>query len=137
MDFDKAKEWAASLPKCGCGRVGRYETSTGLACNKYMRCDNAEFMGTELEALRAENKVLKQELKEINAAIDDPAVDLTLTAVECIQKIKQQLQVALGELIEAQKDAERYRFLKRSAARGAFGGVVSDAAIDRAMFGEK
>ena len=31
---------------------------------------------------------LKAELREICAAIDDPACDLTLTAVECIKKLK-------------------------------------------------
>ncbi len=31
---------------------------------------------------------LKVELREICAAIDDPACDLTLTAVECIKKLK-------------------------------------------------
>ena len=38
--------------------------------------------------LEAELAALKAELCEICAAIDDPACDLTLTAVECIKKLK-------------------------------------------------
>ena len=41
-----------------------------------------------LKELRAELAALKAELREICAAIDDPACDLTLTAVECIKKLK-------------------------------------------------
>lgn len=43
---------------------------------------------SELTRLQAENIQLKKELREICAAIDDPAIDLTLTAVECIKKLK-------------------------------------------------
>ena len=43
---------------------------------------------------------LKTELREICAAIDDPANDLTLTAVECIKKLK-------AENESLQKDAAR------------------------------
>jgi len=38
--------------------------------------------------LEAELAALKAELREICAAIDDPACDLTLTTVECIKKLK-------------------------------------------------
>lgn len=37
---------------------------------------------------------LKVELREICAAIDDPASDLTLTTVECIKKLKAEQRVA-------------------------------------------
>ena len=48
---------------------------------------------------------LKAELREICAAIDDPACDLTLTTVECIKKLK-------AENESLRKDAERYQWLK-------------------------
>lgn len=48
---------------------------------------------------------LKAELREICAAIDDPACDLTLTTVECIKKLK-------AENEALRKDAERYQWLK-------------------------
>ena len=56
--------------------------------------------------LQAENAALKAELKDINNALDDPRTDLTLTAVEVIHALK-------AELAAAQKDAERYRWLRR------------------------
>ena len=45
---------------------------------------------------------LKAELREICAAIDDPACDLTLTAVECIKKLK-------AENESLKRDAEQWR----------------------------
>lgn len=48
---------------------------------------------------------LKAELREICAAIDDPASDLTLTTVECIKKLK-------ADNESLRKDAERYRWLR-------------------------
>ena len=47
---------------------------------------------------------LKTELREICAAIDDPACDLTLTTVECIKKLK-------AENESLKLDAERWRTL--------------------------
>lgn len=41
-----------------------------------------------INELRNQVSILKVELREICAAIDDPAGDLTLTAVECIKKLK-------------------------------------------------
>ena len=41
-----------------------------------------------INELRNQVSSLKVELREICAAIDDPACDLTLTAVECIKKLK-------------------------------------------------
>ena len=42
----------------------------------------------ENHELRQQLAALKAELREICAAIDDPACDLTLTAVECIKRLK-------------------------------------------------
>ena len=55
--------------------------------------------------LETELAALKAELREICAAIDDPASDLTLTTVECIKKLK-------AENESLKRDAERYRWLK-------------------------
>ena len=49
---------------------------------------------------------LKVELREICAAIDDPACDLTLTTVECIKKLK-------AENDGLKRDAERLDFILR------------------------
>lgn len=66
---------------------------------------------------------LKAELREICAAIDDPACDLTLTAVECIKKLK-------AESESLRKDAERYRWLRDVMSKSIGGGVeVNDAAL--------
>lgn len=59
------EEWHKKLPKCGCGRVGRYGTPTGLACNKYMRCDNAEFLAAQIKSLTTERDKLKKELEKL------------------------------------------------------------------------
>ena len=65
---------------------------------------------------------LKVELREICAAIDDPACDLTLTTVECIKKLK-------AENESLRKDAERYRWLRDATGEtplrpAAFGGEM-------------
>lgn len=65
---------------------------------------------------------LKAELREICAAIDDPACDLTLTAVECIKKLKVENE-------SLRKDAERYRKLRDATGEtplrpAAFGGEM-------------
>ena len=44
-----------------------------------------------MEQLESENAALKAELKAINAALDDPRTDLTLTAVEVIVALKEQV----------------------------------------------
>ena len=56
--------------------------------------------------LEAELATLKAELREICAAIDDPAGDLTLTTVECIKKLK-------AENESLKLDAERLDFILR------------------------
>ncbi len=66
---------------------------------------------------------LKTELREICAAIDAPACDLTLTAVECIKKLK-------GENESLKLDAERYQWLRDVMGKSIGGGVeVNDAAL--------
>ena len=65
---------------------------------------------------------LKAELREICAAIDDPACDLTLTTVECIKKLK-------AENESLKRDAERYRWLRDATGEtplrpAAFGGEM-------------
>ena len=52
--------------------------------------------------LETELAALKAELREICAAIDDPAGDLTLTAVECIKKLKVENE-------SLKRDAEQWR----------------------------
>ena len=55
-----------------------------------------------INELRNQVSSLKAELREICAAIDDPACDLTLTTVECIKKLK-------AENESLRKDAELWR----------------------------
>jgi len=94
-------------------------------------------MGTTIESSWENERLkeviasLKSELKAINAALDDPRTDLTMTACEVITSLKAQLiaekaghaaredehirQAAEMEvqLVECKKDAERYKFLKK------------------------
>ena len=51
-------------------------------------CGYAEHHREHTGCLRKQVSSLKAELREICAAIDDPACDLTLTTVECIKKLK-------------------------------------------------
>ena len=60
-----------------------------------------------INELRNQVSSLKAELREICAAIDDPACDLTLTTVECIKKLKEENE-------SLKRDAERYRWLRNS-----------------------
>ena len=48
-------------------------------------------MGDWVTRLQAENAALKAELKAINAALDDPRIDLTMTACEVIAALKEQV----------------------------------------------
>ena len=50
--------------------------------------ESIEFAANSYSDLIDALTALKAELREICAAIDDPACDLTLTAVECIKKLK-------------------------------------------------
>ena len=50
--------------------------------------ESIEFAANSYSDLIDALAALKAELREICAAIDDPACDLTLTAVECIKKLK-------------------------------------------------
>ena len=53
-------------------------------------CGYAEHHREHTGCLRKQVSSLKAELREICAAIYDPACDLTLTAVECIKKLKEE-----------------------------------------------
>ena len=55
-----------------------------------------------INELRNQVSSLKAELREISAAIDDPACDLTHTAAECIKKLKEENE-------SLRKDAELWR----------------------------
>ena len=44
-----------------------------------------------MEQLESENAALKEELKAINAALDDPRTDLTMTACQVIAALKEQV----------------------------------------------
>lgn len=106
--------------------------------NKQLRAEineQARLLGISAEkelALMAKVEQLKKELKAINAALDDPRVDLTMTATEIIAEMK--------------RDAERYRFLRQLDAKGiqvydgnndtSIFGYDLDAAIDAAMKGK-
>ena len=65
-------------------------------------CGYAEHHREHTGCLRNQVSSLKAELREINAAIDDPACDLTHTAAECIKKLK-------AENESLRKDAELWR----------------------------
>ena len=68
-------------------------------------CGYAEYHREHTGCLRKQVSTLKVELRDICSAIDDPACDLTLTAVECIKKLK-------AENESLKLDAERYRWLR-------------------------
>ena len=53
-------------------------------------CGYAEHHREHTGCLRNQVSSLKAELREICAAIDDPACDLTLTTVECVKKLKEE-----------------------------------------------
>ena len=72
--------------------------------NAMSRISQSYVTGLEkyINELRNQVSSLKAELREICAAIDDPACDLTLTTVECIKKLK-------AENESLKLDAERWR----------------------------
>ena len=59
--------------------------------------------------LEAELAALKAELREICAAIDDSVCDLTLTAVECIKKLKEENESLRFEVIQIRKSLINWR----------------------------
>ena len=61
-----------------------------------------ENVGANLYSAPPELAAIKTELREICAAIDDPACDLVLTTVECIKRLK-------AENESLKRDAERWR----------------------------
>ena len=83
-------------------------------------CGYAEHHREHTGCLRKQVSTLKTELREICAAIDDPACDLTLTTVECIKRLK-------AENESLKSDAERYRWLKNNNSPI---GIYSNADFD-------
>ena len=82
-------------------------------------CGYAEHHREHTGCLRNQVSSLKAELREICAAIDDPACDLTLTTVECIKKLKAENE---WQPIETAPKGER--FLTTTKLRnGSFGQV--------------
>lgn len=92
----------------------------------------------EIAALRAKLEASNKELREIAESINDPRVNLTMTAAEwCIE--------AQSKLEAAERDAERYREWKRAFREGEVGlwnaiceansDAEHDAAIDAARGG--
>ena len=59
--------------------------------NNYLRGQLMEIRSENKSRLQAENAALKAELKAINAALDDPRTDLTMTACEVIVALKEQI----------------------------------------------
>lgn len=94
----------------------------------------------EIMHLRAKLEASNKELREIAESINDPRVNLTMTAAEwCIE--------AQSKLEAAERDAERYREWKRAFREGECGlwnalceansESEHDAAIDAARGGER
>jgi hypothetical protein len=64
LAFESA--YMARLPKCGCGRTGRYTVSeTEVACNKYMRCPEPGEAVSIPEVLADPSHPYHKELKEV------------------------------------------------------------------------
>ena len=72
-------------------KVGYYTDEWGMSSNTPCLVHDDSGYAVKFEdycKLETELAALKAELREICAAIDDPACDLTLTTVECIKKLK-------------------------------------------------
>ena len=102
-------------------------------------CDYCE-LEAEIADLRAKLEASNKELREIAESINDPRVNLTMTAAEwCIE--------AQSKLEAAERDAERYREWKRAFREGEVGlwnaicdansEAEHDAAIDASRGGER
>ena len=90
-------------------KVGYYTDEWGMSSNTPCLVPDDSGYAVKFEdycKLETELATLKAELREICDAIDDPACDLTLTAVECIKKLK-------GENESLKRDAERLDFILR------------------------
>ena len=89
-------------------KVGYYTDEWGMSSNTPCLIPDDSGYAVKFEdycKLETELAALKTELREICAVIDDPACDLTLTAVECIKKLKEENK-------SLKLDAERYQWLK-------------------------
>ena len=90
-------------------KVGYYTDEWGMSSNTPCLIPDDSGYAVKFEdycKLETELAALKTELREICAAIDDPVCDLTLTAVECIKKLK-----ADSEALR--RDAERWRKIEQ------------------------
>ncbi len=89
-------------------KVGYYTDEWGMSSNTPCLVPDDSGYAVKFEdycKLETELAAIKAELREICAAIDDPACDLTLTAVECIKNLKEDNE-------SLKRDAERYQWLK-------------------------
>ena len=92
--FAAGKESSQAVISAQCVKMSRISPSYVTGLEKY------------IDELLNQVSSLKAELREICAAIDDPACDLTLTAVECIKRLK-------AENESLKRDAERLDFILR------------------------
>ena len=91
-------------------KVGYYTDEWGMSSNTPCLIPDDSGYAVKFEdycKLETEIATLKTELREICAALDDPACDLTLTAVECIKKLK-------AESEALRRDAERWRKIEQN-----------------------
>lgn len=86
-------------------KVGYYTDEWGMSSNTPCLVPDDSGYAIKFEdycKLETELAAIKTELREICAAIDDPASELTLTTVECIKKLK-------AENASLKRDAEQWR----------------------------
>ena len=105
-------------------KVGYYTDEWGMSSNTPCLIPDDSGYAVKFEdycKLETELAALKAELREICAAIDDPACDLTLTTVECIKKLKAENEslLKMGKIIEK-------RTIERCAVVAAIGPTEED-----------
>lgn len=113
------------LEEFGRNKFGAQRVRQGIYILETQLAEKDEFIAEAVEMLAMRDRqlaALKAELREICAAIDDPAGDLTLTTVECIKKLKEDNE-------SLKLDAERYRWLRDATGEtplrpAAFGGEM-------------
>ena len=102
VDIEQLRQRVAELEERRCEVCGYAELIAEL---EHIR-EQKNRLWFEFSIATQQLAALKAELREICAAIDDPACDLTLTAVECIKKLK-------AENEGLKRDAERLDFILR------------------------
>ena len=90
-------EWCAKLPN-------QHKVNQELAV-----------LNKQLAALTEQNKQLKAELKSIDGALDDPRVNLTLTASEIIWELKEQIERLTKERDALKTVPMKYRRMQFNA----------------------